>query len=62
MPTTSAVDPSHVKSRPVQNFDLPQRHKRSFKPISKHLPKYLIVDLKDLNAASVRYADETFER
>ncbi|KAK2468422.1 hypothetical protein H9L39_20068 [Fusarium oxysporum f. sp. albedinis] len=62
MPTTSAVDPSQVKSRPVQKSDLSQRHKRSFKPISKHLPKYLIVDLKDLNAANVRYANGTFER
>ncbi|KAJ0131963.1 D-erythrulose-4-phosphate isomerase 1 [Fusarium oxysporum f. sp. albedinis] len=59
MPTTSAVDPSQVKSRPVQNSDLSQRHKRSFKPISKHLPKYLIVDLKDLNAASVRRSVES---
>lgn len=62
MPTTSAVDPSQVRSRPVQNSDLSQRHKRSFKPISKHLPKYLIVDLKDLNAASVQYSNEASER
>ncbi|EXL63872.1 hypothetical protein FOPG_19856 [Fusarium oxysporum f. sp. conglutinans race 2 54008] len=62
MPTTSAVDPSQVRSRPAKKSDLSQQHKRSLKPSSKGLPKYLMVDLKDINAASVRCANETPER
>ncbi|KNB16773.1 hypothetical protein FOXG_14843 [Fusarium oxysporum f. sp. lycopersici 4287] len=62
IPTNSVVDPSQARSRRVQKSDLSQRHKRSCKPSSNHLTKYSMMDLKRLNAASVRYANEILDR
>ncbi|KAK7583333.1 hypothetical protein V3481_012624 [Fusarium oxysporum f. sp. vasinfectum] len=62
IPTNSVVDPSQARSRRVQKSDLSQRHKRSCKPMFNHLTKHPMMELKRLNAASVRYANEILDR